>query len=84
MGPLLVPWLRPLPAKVALFLTGPNIAFVDQIEFIELIPLRHTPILPVLLELMKMRIRPAHDHLECAVEATQFDCEFPASLRDCG
>jgi len=47
-------------------------AFVDQIKFIELIHPAH-PILPVLLELMKMRIRPAHDHLECAVQATQFD-----------
>src|SRR6266852_4392362 len=50
-----------------------NWGAVEWSEVVELIVFRHSPVLAVLLELMKMAVGPAHDDLEGAVEAAQFD-----------
>ena len=48
-----------------------RLAFVDQIEFVKLIPLRDAPVLAVLLELVEMAVGPAHDRLDRTVETAQ-------------
>ena len=44
---------------------------IDQVELIELIPLGHSPILAVFLELMEVAIGPTHRDLDSAVKATE-------------
>ena len=39
-------------------------ALIDQVEFVEFIPFRHTPALALLPELVKVRISPTHYHME--------------------
>src|ERR1035438_2021105 len=48
-------------------------ALIDQVKFFEFIPFRHTPALTVLVELVKVRISPAHCHLECTMETTKLE-----------
>src|ERR1700739_4292849 len=52
------------------YLAKNRFAFIDQVEFIELVEFWDAPAFATLLELMKMAIGPAHSHLDCAVEAT--------------
>src|ERR1039457_673329 len=48
-------------------------ALVNQVEFIKLVVLRDGPILPILLELVKVAVGPTHDDLEYVVQAAQRD-----------
>src|ERR1700722_1752240 len=49
----------------------PRSALIDQIPISKFIPLWHTPILAVLLELVKVAVRPAHHGLQGVIQATK-------------
>src|ERR1035437_8117896 len=50
-----------------------NATVVNHVVFFVFVQLNDAPVVTVLLELVKVAVRPAHNHLECAVKAAQLE-----------